>query len=150
MKKFFKWVGILLGGFIALIVVIGVTASPSAKTGEAAASAEPVKEEPPMAATAQELLTAYKDNEVAADQKFKGKKLAISAKVDAIQSGMGDAPFLVLKAGGEYEFNKPQAHMESSESNKVAALKKGQSVNLVCIGNGEIGGTAMLDDCVLQ
>lgn len=148
MKKFFKWVGILLGGFIALIVVIGVTASPT----DNATKSEPatVSAAPPMPATAQEILTRYKDNEVAADQKFKGKKLAVSGKVDAIQSGMGDAPFLVLVAGGEYEFNKPQAHMENSEKDKVVALKKGQMVKLVCTGNGEIAGTPMLSDCVLQ
>ncbi|EGZ47756.1 OB-fold protein [Neisseria wadsworthii] len=119
------------------------TASPPT---EAAAPAEP-----PIKTTANELLKAYKENEVGANKKFKGKTLHIAATIASIDADFSDNPFLTLKAGGDMDmFNRPQAHLAKTEHDKAANLKKGQKINLTCIGNSEVAGTPMLADCTIQ
>lgn len=103
-----------------------------------------------ISVTPNELLKAYKENEVAANQQYKDKKLKINATIDSISSGIGDEPFLTLKAGGQFELNKPMAKLADSDKSKAAKLKKNQKVVLVCKGDGEMAGTPMLEDCIIQ
>ena len=97
--------------------------------------------------TADELLAAYKENELAGDKQFKGKTLIVTGVLDSIQSGFGDTPYLMLKAGDEYEFNMPQAHFNASETDSLVALKKGESIQIQCVSDGEMMGSPMLKDC---
>ncbi len=147
MKKFLKWTVIVIVALFILGAIFG-----GDKDGEgastSASSTEP--ETPAIEVSANELLKAYNDNEVGANAKYKGKVLLINATVDSISADFNDDPFLVLKAGGQYEFSQPQAHLVKSEHDKAAELKKGQKITLKCIGNSEIAGTPMLDKCVIQ
>ncbi|HEO1767562.1 TPA: hypothetical protein VAM28_003252 [Acinetobacter baumannii] len=147
MLKILKWIAII----IVVLIVLGVIFGKDDKTQPASSSAEPTAPaEPPIEVTANELLNAYKNNEVAANQQFKGKTLLVSATVSSIDAGISDEPYLTLKAGGEYEFNQPQAHLADAEQNKAASLSKGQKIKLLCTGNSEIAGTPMLDNCSIQ
>ena len=151
-KKILMWIGII---FVVLIV-IGIFAGgneSSTTTNETSAetqSEQVVQEEAPIQVKASELLNAYKNNEVAANQQFKDKTLMVTAIVESIEAGLMDEPYLVLKAGDQFEFNKPQARLAKSDESKAASLSKGQQITLRCIGNSEVGGTPMLKDCVIQ
>lgn len=112
---------------------------------EVVPEAEPVEEV--IKVTADELLAAYKENELAGDKQFKGKTLIVTGVLDSIQSGFGDTPYLMLKAGDEYEFNMPQAHFDASETDSLVALKKGESIQIQCVSDGEMMGSPMLKDC---
>ena len=103
--------------------------------------------ETPMTVTADELLKGYKENELAGDQKFKDKNLIVTGKIESIESGIADMPYIMLKAGGDMEFMKPQAHFNKEDTPVLAQLKKGQAIKLQCVGNGEVGGMPMLKDC---
>ncbi|MDQ8995166.1 hypothetical protein RFH54_04285 [Acinetobacter soli] len=149
MKKIFKWLAIIVVVLIILAVVFGKKET-SEKSANTTAASETAAPEPTIEVTANELLKAYKNNEVAANQQYKGKKLLVSATIDSIQAGLGDEPYLVLKAGGDMEFLKPQAHLASSEQAKAATLSKGQKLKLLCTGNSEVAGAPMLADCVIQ
>lgn len=100
--------------------------------------------------TADQLFAEYDSNEIAANQKFKGQKILVTGTVDAIQADFSDKPVISLRAGGEYNFLLPQASLAESEESKAAQLGKGQRVSLLCIGDSEVGGMAMLSDCYLQ
>jgi len=149
MKKILKWCLIV----VAALVVIGllVDRDPADATGNSPAKAnEPAPpEEPPISVSADELLDAYKANEIAANQKFKGKKVIVRAQISAIEAGIGDEPYLVLSAGDQFEFQRPQARFTRDAAPVAATLKKGQSIKLQCVGNGEIAGTPMLKGCVV-
>lgn len=41
----------------------------------------------------------------------------------------------------------PQAHFRYGNTEKIAALKKGQQIRLACKGNGAIAGIPMFNDC---
>ena len=149
MKTILKWIGIAVVVMIALVAIFGGEKKTS--TADPAAVSEPAKPaEPPIQVTANELLKAYKDNEVAANQKYKGKQLILNARISRIEAGIGDQPYLVLAAGNEFEFSRPQARLAEDQEAVAATLKKGQQVLLQCIGNSEVGGTPMLKDCRVQ
>lgn len=95
--------------------------------------------------TASELFSSYAANEIAADQAYKGKRLRVNAVVEEIDSDLADEPQLVLQAGGFMQ------HVTAAgvSTTQAAGLSKGQSVELLCTGGGEVLGFPMLEDCVL-
>lgn len=98
-----------------------------------------------ISSSASQIAQAYNENQVAADQRFFKKTLFISGRIQSINSGIGNEPYLSLY--GVNEFLLPQAHFENGNMQKIAALKKGQKIYLVCIGNGAIIGTPMFNHC---
>ncbi len=152
LKKILMWVGIVFVVLVVIGIFAGGKESSNATSAESNSeqTAQTVQEEAPIQVKASELLNAYKNNEIAANQQFKDKSLLVTAIVESIEADLMDEPYLVLKAGDQFEFNKPQAHLAKSDANKAATLNKGQQIVLRCIGNSEIGGTPMLKDCVIQ
>lgn len=91
-----------------------------------------------------ELQKVYSDNEFRGDKKFKGKQFIVNGTVGAIQSGFGDQPFVVFKSKG---FNATQAKFADIDLEKLIDLNKGQKLTAICIGNGEVAGSPMLNEC---
>lgn len=154
MKKLLKWIALI---FIALIVIgflVGGNENNTQQNTQEAistpAQADIVPSEPPLETTANELLQAYKDNEIAANQKFKDKVLLIKASIESIDADFSDKPVLKLKAGGEFEFNQPQALLADNALEQASQLKKGQKIVLRCIGASEVAGTPMLRECTIE
>lgn len=97
-EKAFKFILIAVIALIGLGIIIGMLSggdnnnqSASNNTAEPAAPAEP-----PMMVSATEIASDYDDNEVAADQKYKGKMLEVSGNVARIDSGVGDKAIVQL------------------------------------------------------
>ncbi|MCZ2343465.1 MAG: OB-fold putative lipoprotein [Bacteroidales bacterium] len=84
---------------------------------------------PEMTVTAQEVYAAYKDNEIAADQKYKGKVLEMSGTVDGVKPD-----HIELKAGNV--FAQVNIYFADSEKAKAAKLAKGSHVTV----RGKCGG----------
>lgn len=135
---------------IVILTLVGCGGTPSNTNQTVNGSAPAATNQAPaetINVTADELVKGYKENELAGDQKFKDKNLVVTGKIETIESGIADMPYIMLKAGGDMEFNKPQAHFNKEDTAMLAKLKKGQAIKLQCIGNGEIGGMPMLKDC---
>ncbi|MGH8049058.1 MAG: OB-fold protein [Arenimonas sp.] len=102
-------------------------------------------EAPAMEVKAGELFSAYEANEVAADQIYKGKRLAVTGKVDDIKKDFTDSIYVTL---GIDMFKN--VHVSGLPESVAAGLHKGQTITVVCEGNGMIMLSPMLKDCVLQ
>lgn len=91
--------------------------------------------------TASELLVAYDENEVAADQKYKGKKILITGKVESIGKDIMDDSYVVLEGDG-YFLN---VHCTMKDENTAASMKKGRIYTLLgeCEGGSVLGGVVM-------
>jgi hypothetical protein len=87
----------------------------------------------------------YEENQVAADQKYFKKTLFLTGKVASINSGLGNEPYVTLR--GINSFMLPQVHFIDGNVEKIASLKRGQKINLVCYGDGAIIGTPVFKDC---
>lgn len=98
--------------------------------------------------TAKDLTKAYKDNEVAADGKYKGKVIAASGKVSNIAETFGNVT--VSLEGHDIVISVMCSFDESQKSN-VAKLKTGQQTTLVGVGDGMTGGLYVgLENCRVQ
>lgn len=94
-----------------------------------------------------EVAKAYEDNQVGADQKYYKKEILVSGKIAAINSGLGNEPYITLN--GTNPFLAPQVHFDNPNIDKIANLSKGQRVAFVCTGNGAVVGAPMFKDCQL-
>jgi hypothetical protein len=99
---------------------------------------------PSYTLTADQLLVEYKANEVAADNKYKGKVVLISGPIRMIGKLMGMA-YIVI--GGHGFLDGVQCMF--GESAGVASLSKGSQVTV----KGEVGGkkgNVLLRNCTLE
>ena len=144
MGTFFKWIGILVVGFIGLVVALAVF-MPSPENSKSTPKVAGTVIPPQLSVTAAEFAQAYADNTVAADQKFKEKRFTVTGVVDDINTDIMGRPYLVLRGG--QAFLAPQFVFAKDQANYAAGLKKGARVILICVGLGDIAKTAMAGDC---
>ncbi len=128
--------------FIAVGLACG-----NSKSEQSAATPAASESTPAITISSEKLVADYKENEVAADSKYTGKKLEVSGKVGNIANTMGNIT-VSLKAK-DFEFVSVMCSFEKAES--VAALKAGQKVTFVGIGDGMTGGLYVgLKDCAVK
>lgn len=138
-KPFYKrWWFIAIVVFFALGVIgsmLDDSGGPSGSTGapqNVNSSKEPELET--IKVSAQQLYAEYKENEVAADQKYKGKTLEISGTINNIGKDIIDNPYITLDV--DELIASVQCSFKKSEEDVVANLKKGQEVIVIGKGNG--------------
>jgi hypothetical protein len=161
MKRILKWIGLLFIGFIALGLVIDATKSPEEKAVDAQKREQKqhqLEEEKRLKAkqeldalpaiSANSLAAAYNENTVAADQKFKDKKFKVTGLVASINTDFMGDPYITL-SGGVNQFMEPQFGFSKTEAERLANLKKGTKVSLVCVGKGDVAKIPMSGSCVL-
>jgi hypothetical protein len=142
-KGFFSGCGTLLAigiGVISVGTCLATMGGSKSKTTAAEDSAQPA-----TSVDAAALIKAYKENEVAADQQFKGKRLEVSGVIERVDSDFADEPVIAIGIGG---FDNVLAHGLSKDV--AAKLKKGERITLVCRGNGEVIGSPQLDRCTVR
>ena len=129
--------------------------SVASSTGTSSRPSAPVPEAPPqppsidVKVSAADLFKAYEANEIAADQRFKGKLLEVSGKIDSIGKDLLDNPYVSLKSGGQFDILGIQAFFDEAATSQLAGLSKGQSVTLQCRCDGKMMNV-MLKDCALR
>lgn len=83
---------------------------------------------------------------MAADGQYKGKVLEVTGTVDRIDSDLTDDAVVQLTAGDFLQ----SVSVKGLPKATAAGLHKGQSVTVVCKGDGEVVGSPMLDECVIH
>lgn len=78
---------------------------------------------------AEDLFAEYNDNSVAADSKYKNKKLKITGTVNDIGKDISESTYITLDTGEM--FYSIQCYFTDSELEDVANLKKGDTVTLI-------------------
>jgi uncharacterized protein len=95
--------------------------------------------------SADDLYEDYRRNEVAADEKYKGKMLSVSGYIERIRKDLtGD---MVVSLRTTSKVNRVSANMRESEKSNVASLAPGQVVVLRCQGAGMTISTPRLKGC---
>jgi hypothetical protein len=116
------------------------------KADDAAPAEQPKEEAPAMPVTSAELATAYEENEIAADQKYKGKRLEVTGTITGIDSDFSDKPVVRLNTSNQFM----SAGASGLPLEVAATLKKGQKITLICTGKGEVMSMPQLDDCSVE
>jgi hypothetical protein len=97
--------------------------------------------------TATALTKEYDDNEIAADQKYKGKTVQITASVKDIGKDILNEPYITFSDGKEFSLGGVQCYFKRDERDKIGSLKKGQKITI----QGVVDGLMMnvqLKNCV--
>jgi hypothetical protein len=134
---------LMIGGgglfLVFIIVVLGATTEPTSPGSQ-----------PARTITADELVAAYKANEVAADQEFKDTTLIVTGHVDTIGKDILGAPYITISNfSGQHEIRRVQASFERSDEASLVGLSRGRQVSVRCRCSG-LMMNVQLDQCVLQ
>jgi len=143
---------------ILVLLVIGIIGSSlnksnSIKTVENSLPGNSVKEtqviEPPIKITAVELVKAYEENEVKADQTYKGKTAIITGTIKDI-GVMFSQTFVTLSSGKEFSISDIQCFFtDQTQIDKVAKLSKGSQLTVQCKIDGKSLNVSVRD-CIIQ
>ena len=95
--------------------------------------------------TTREYEAAYDANEIAADNKFKDKKLLLSGSIASVEKDFTGQGYLTLR--GSNPLLGVHAQLSEHSMAAAASMKKGQQISLVCDGAGRIATIAILDHC---
>ena len=93
--------------------------------------------------TARELFQAYDQNEVAADEKYEGKVLEISGRVEDIGKDITDTIYVTLEAGGGSGFFSVQCYFADTHASDAAKLSKGDGITVKGLCNGMVGNVSI-------
>lgn len=149
---------------LLVIAVLGCanTSTPENKAAPAAAPSGSPVSSPAAGATAasspatalkvssSDLTKAYDANEVSADDKYKGKTLAVSGTVGSIAKDFMGNMYVTLKGFDQYGVHSSFCYLDDAHKAAVSNLKQGQKVTFQCRGDGVILGNVILKDCTPQ
>jgi hypothetical protein len=100
--------------------------------------------------SAVDLAREYEENEVRANNNYKGKLLLVTGTVESIDSGIFNSVSITLNDGNRYSFSHPMfSFREQAEKDKVAQLNIGDYVTILgTASKSSVLGRAMIDDCI--
>lgn len=120
--------------------------SKTTETGSAVIAPKP----PTAPVSASELHKAYKTNEVAADEKFKGKVVRVTGKLIGVSKDFSDAIYLTIHPGTEMgEMEALHAYFDDNQKAVIATLKPGEVITFDGKVDGFMMGSVMLKECTL-
>jgi Ca2+/Na+ antiporter len=108
-----------------------------------------IDQDPQFSTSASDIASAYHEDAVAADMKFKGKRFRVIGVIKDINKNLLANPYLVLD-GGDNIFSDPQFDFDKSDIISFAHLRKAMRVTLICTGQGDIVKTPIADNCSME
>jgi hypothetical protein len=136
-KKYYQktWFKVAAGACVGLWALIALVSGDKPK--DASKDAVQAEEAKPVEATKVSATTLYSDyeaNEVAADEKYKGKVLEVSGTINSIGKDILNTPYVALTTNNV--ISTVQCMFEKSEADKLVELKKNTKITV----HGEIQG----------
>lgn len=95
------------------------------------------------------ILSDYKNNEVAADNRYKGKLVEVTGLVDDIKKGLMDDLYVTIGTGEQFEIPQIQAFFDDEMNSQLSQLNKGELVTVVCRVDG-LMMNVLLKDCSIR
>ena len=95
--------------------------------------------------TAEQLNAAYENNEVKADQGFKGKVFCVTGTVSSIGKDILDTPYVTLDVGDPLSITHVQCMFAKKDEAKLAKLSPGDRVRIAGTGDGMLMNVLVRD-----
>jgi hypothetical protein len=135
----------VLAAVIIGIVIIAILADWTIGKGSVSREIATTSQLPPKKVTASELFDAYQASTAAAQHAYGEQRLQVSGVVAGIDSDFADNAMVLLQTSSPVM--NTRAKLADARSPRVSALRKGQSIVLMCQDVFEVAGTPMLSDC---
>jgi hypothetical protein len=149
-KKWWFWLII-----VVLIGIIGASAGLNGKEDEGSNNSNPsasditqqendseeesAPEEPIIEVNATDLIAAYNENEVSADNEYKDKTLKITGIVSNIGVDVADRAYVMLKdENNEFSVLGVQCYFETEQQDSIASLKEGDTITVTGTCEGKV------------
>jgi hypothetical protein len=134
--------------FISFAIIIGsendTTAPPATSTNSTSSPAQEV-----IQVSASDLVSAYRGNEIGADNKYKDNIVQITGVVSGIGKDIFDTPYITLGAGARNQHREVQAYFDDSMNNQLGQLKRGSSLTITCRVKG-LMMNVQAEDCLIK
>ena len=141
-------------GWLAALIAINVVIAADHSADNAPAAAVmadeqvPTTPSPAISVTPREIESAYEENTVAADEKYKGKSLGITGTAKEISTNItGEA---IITMVGNDKMSDPVLNFVKVNLRSVAQIKPGQTISAICTGEGDSMKTPLLGNCTLE
>ena len=140
-----------------MILMIGSSSDKKTQSSGGGSSAPVATSTPAPAVTANKsdfnvtveaICKEYKNNEIAADKKYKGKMIKVVGKVDDVKKDIMDNFYVTLKRSDPYTLETVQCFFDDEHEEKLSNLKKGATVTILGRGDG-LMMNVLLQDCEL-
>jgi hypothetical protein len=95
------------------------------------------------------ILSDYEDNEVGADNTYKGKLVKVTGRVDSIKKDLFDNLYITLGTGNEFEIPMFQAFFDDSMKDTLGMIKRGSSLTVTCRVKG-LMINVIGEDCIIH
>jgi hypothetical protein len=158
-KQSSRWVAVVLViGFVWFISALGDGPDSSNKSVSAPSVAAPQKSQGATSKSAEkvisvknitDILSAYKNNEVRADNIYKGKIIKVTGIVDSIKKDIMDDLYVTIGTGARFEIPQVQAFFGDSQNSKLSNLNSGENVTVVCRVSG-LMMNVIVKDCSIR
>ena len=133
-------------GFVGFIIIAAsLGGNTSSSPSNTSSTNQPEVEA--ISISAQQLYSEYKENQIAADQKYDNQILEVSGTVNSIGKDIVDSMYVALNTGDI--IGSVQCMLEDSEIDKAVNLVEGQSI----VVQGKNSGMLMnviLRNCVIK
>lgn len=128
---------------VLLFVLLGLGSADTENAVETSVSTAA----PDVEVSAPVLFSDYESNEVAGDEKYKGKILLVSGSVDDISKDITDTLYISLDAG--QTFGSVQCFFADEHTDELSQVRKGQYVTIQGRCDGKLGNI-FLRGCSLK
>lgn len=140
-KKGYVWK--ILGCILALVIIGSIFGNKDSTPGTSSSStteiSSPSVAQPDYLVSPQQIVAEYDANEIAADNKYKGKIVRITARVEDIGKDIMDSPYITFSDNQQFSTRGVQCYFKKSEAAKLADVRKGQQVTI----QGKVDGLLM-------
>lgn len=97
----------------------------------------------------QNLLSAYEDNEIGADNRYKDKLVQVTGIVDSVKKDILDNLYVTLGTGRQFQIPTVQAFFDDSMNEQLGQLSKGQQLTVVCRIDG-LMMNVLAKECIIK
>ena len=101
----------------------------------------------PGSISAKNLYDIYYANEVAADEKFKDKRITVYGVIESINKNIADQPYITLSAGTLSYIN---CRFDKNKINQLISLQKKTMITIEGTCSGKIITSIHLHDCIIK
>lgn len=101
---------------------------------------------PSINISAAQLISEYKANEIAADQKYKGKLIQVTGQVDHVGKDILDSMYVTVNGKDKYEFVSVQCMFDDERATRLSYLREGDPVTVQGTCDGKLGNV-LLKNC---
>lgn len=137
--------------WLALTFVIIASQDGTQRTAGSSSSASPItaSQEQIMEVNIRDILSAYENNEVGADNQYKGSLIQVVGIVSSIKKDIIDNLYVTLGTGAQFQIPEIQAFFDDSMNSQLGQLRKGQKLTVACRIDG-LMMNVIARDCVIK